>query len=176
MNSSLIFEDDQEGDIDQGISYSNPDKDIVPIETIYLPLQKLSVWQVKEEGVVREKCWRLKDLIASLNRLSASFLAAISVAERQIAVLQDLHDLFLTSCRTKFKGYEKGYELGENPLYKNIAPIPILSENSEQILPNTLDAIDEIVRQRECFIKKVKELVENMDTRRKIVKFPHLSP
>ena len=108
-------------------------------------------------------------LLTSLNRLSASLFAAIGVAERQIAVLQDLHSLFLTSYRTKIKDYEKEYSLRQNPFYKNIAPIPILPENSEQIWPKTLDAIDEVVQERKCFVKKVRALVENMDIRRKIV-------
>jgi len=125
--------------------------------------------RARQENVGKRKQRRIRDLMASLNMLSASLLAAISVAERQIAVLQNLHDLFFTSCRTKTEGYEKGHPLRENPFYKNIAPIPILSEGSNQIWPSTLDAIDEVVRERKCFIQKVKELVENMDMRRKIV-------
>ena len=35
--------------------------------------------------------------------------------------------------------------------------------------PRCLDTIDEVVPERKSFIKKVKELVENMDIRRKIV-------
>ena len=125
--------------------------------------------RARQDIVWKRKQRRTRDLIASLNRLSASLLGAITVAERQIAVLQNLHDLFFTSCRTEIKDHEKGYTLRENPFYKNIAPIPILSEGSNQIWPNTLDAIDEVVRERKCFIQKVKELVENMDIRRKIV-------
>ena len=112
---------------------------------------------------------RIWALISSLNWLAASLLAAISVAERQIAVLQNLHDLFFTSCRTEIKGPEKGYPLRRNPFYKNIAPIPILSEISDQLWANTLGAIDEVVRERKCFMKKVRKLVESMDIRRKIV-------
>lgn len=48
-------------------------------------------------------------------------------------------------------------------------PIPILSENPEQIWPKTLDTVDEVVRERKSFIKRVRELVENMEVRRKIV-------
>jgi len=118
---------------------------------------------------------RVQDSITSLNGISASLLSAISVAERQIAILQDLQDLFLASCRTKIKDYEKGYPLRQNPFYRNIAPIPILSENSEKIWPNTLDAIDKVVEGRKCFIEKVKELVGSMENRRKFVCFPHLS-
>ena len=95
--------------------------------------------------------------------------AAIGVVERQIAILRDLYSLFLTNCRTKIKDYEKGYPLQQSPFYKNIAPIPVLSENSEQIWPNTLDAVDEVVQERKFFVKKVRALVENMDIRRKIV-------
>ena len=122
----------------------------------------------EDERVQRTRC-----LLASLNTLAAALFAAISVAERQITILQDLHGLFLTSCRTKIKDYEKGYPLQQSPFYKNIAPIPILSENSEQIWPNTLETIDEAVGERKSFIKNVRELVENMDIRRKIVQFPH---
>jgi len=125
--------------------------------------------RARQENVGKRKQRRTRDLIASLNMLSASLLAAISVAERQIAVLQNLHDLFFTSCGTKTEGYENGHPLRENPFYKNIAPIPILSEGSNQMWPNTLGAIGEVVRERKCFIQKVKELVENMDIRRKIV-------
>jgi len=118
---------------------------------------------------------RIRDFSASLNRILSSLFSAISVAERQIAILKDLQGLFLTSCPTKIKDYEKEYPLPQNRFYKNIAPIPIFSENSEQIWGNTLDAIDVVIRERKCFIKKVKELVENMEIRRKNVCFPHLS-
>jgi len=123
--------------------------------------------QDRQNKVWKRKQSRIRDLIAALKRLSANLLAVISVAERQIAVLQNLHDLFSPNCRTKIKGDEKGYPLRENPSYRNIAPI--LSENSEQILPNIIDTIDDVGRERKCFIKKVQELVENMDIQRKIV-------
>jgi len=125
--------------------------------------------KARQNNVWKRKHRRIRDLITSLNRLSASLLAAISVAERQTAVLQDIHGLFLPSCRKKTKDTVKGYPPRQNPFYKNIAPIPILSENPEQILRYTLDAINEVVRERECFIKKVEKLVEKMDIRRKIV-------
>ena len=112
---------------------------------------------------------RGRDPLAALNKLSGDLFAAISVAKRQIAVLRDLHSVFLTSYRTKTKDYEKGYPLRRNPFHRNVAPIPILLENPEQIWPNTLDTIDEVVRGRESFIKEVEELVKNMDIRRKIV-------
>ena len=120
------------------------------------------------QGMER-KLERVRDLLATLNKLSADFFAAISVVERQIAVLQDIHSVFLTSYRTKTKDYERGYPLRRNPFHKNIAPIPILWENPEQIWPNTLDTIDEVVRERKSFINKVERLVGNMDIRRKIV-------
>ena len=123
--------------------------------------------QDRQNKVWKRKQSRIRDLIAALRRLSANLLAVISVAERQIAVLQNLHDLFSPHSRTNIKGNEKGYPPRENPFYKNIAPI--ISESSEQILPNIIDAIDEVVRERKCFIKKVQELVENMDIQRKIV-------
>ena len=129
----------------------------------------------QEDAVRERKQERILELLTSLNQLSASLFAAISVAERQIAILHDLHSLFSTSCRTKTKDHDKGYPLRQNPFYKNIAPIPILSENSEQTWQNTLDTIDEVVLERTFFIKSVKELIENMDIRRKIVQFPHLN-
>ncbi|KAG0641318.1 hypothetical protein HOY80DRAFT_883382 [Tuber brumale] len=125
--------------------------------------------RAREENVRKRKQKRVRDLLTSLNRLSAAFFAAISVAERQIAVLRDIHSIFSTSHRTKTKEYERRYPLRQNPFHKNIIPIPILSENTEQIWPNTLDTIDEVVRERKSFIKKVKGLVENMDIRRKIL-------
>ena len=125
--------------------------------------------RVRQNNVRERKQRKIRDLLTSLNTLSAALFAAISVVERQIAVLQDLHSVFLTGYRTKTKNYEKGYPLRRNPFHRNVAPIPILSENSEQIWPNTLDTIDEVVRERKSFIKKVRELVENTEVRRKIV-------
>ena len=129
--------------------------------------------QNRENNVRKRKHRRVRELLASLNSLSEGLFAAIKVAELHISVLQDLHSAFLTSYRKKTEDNEKGYPLRQNPFHKNIAPIPILSENSEQIWPDTLDAIDEVIRERKGFIKKVKGLVENMDIRRKIVQFPH---
>ena len=131
--------------------------------------------RARQNKIRKRKQKRVRGLLTDLNRLSANLFAAISVAERQITVLQDLHSVFSTSYRTKTKHHEKGYPLQRNPLHKNVVTIPILSENPEQIWPNTLDTIDEVVRERKCFIKEVKELVENMEVRRKIVRFPHLS-
>ena len=85
------------------------------------------------------------------------------MAERQIAILQDLHSLFLTSYRTKIQDYEKRYSLRQNPFYKNIAPIPILSEYSEQIcLNNIMDTINLVVGERKIFITTIEALEENM--------------
>ena len=116
---------------------------------------------MKQEGV--------RDLLTAFNRLSADLFAAISLAERQIAVLQDLHSVFLTSYRTKSKDYVKGCLPLRNPFHRNVLQIPILSENPEQIWTRTLDTVDEVVRERKSFIKRVRELVENMEVRRKIV-------
>ena len=123
----------------------------------------------RQERVQKRKQKRVRDLLTSLNRLSAALFAAISVTERQISVLQDIHSVFLTSYRTNAKDEEKGYPFRRSPLHHNIVSIPILSENPEQIWPNTLDTIDHVVLERKSFIQKVKELVENMDIRRKIV-------
>ena len=141
-------------------------------------LQTRAVLTEKDERTMQNndrmrKHMRVRQLLASLNTLSEELFAAINVAERQIAVLQDLHGVFLTNYRKKTEDNEKGYPLQQNPFYKNIAPIPILSENSEQIGQNTLETIAEAIRKRKAFIKRVKELVENMDIRRKIVQSPH---
>lgn len=72
---------------------------------------------------IYEQAW---DNFTSLSGLSAALFAATTVAEWQIAVLQDLRTVFLTSYRTKTSDYEKGYPLRWNPFYKNIIPIPIL--------------------------------------------------
>jgi len=123
----------------------------------------------KDDQGMERKQERVRDLLIALNRLSADLFAAISVGERQIAVLRDLHSVFLTSYRTKTKKYDRGYPLRRNPFYNHVAPIPVLSANPEQIWPNTLETIDEVIRERKSFIEKVKGLVENMDIRRKIV-------
>ncbi|PUU79855.1 hypothetical protein B9Z19DRAFT_1080740 [Tuber borchii] len=117
----------------------------------------------------QEKQKRVRDLLTDINRLSAVTFAVISVVERQIAVLQDLHSVFATSYRTRTREYEKRHPLRGNPFHKNVAPIPILSENPEQIWPNALDTIDEVIRGRKSFINKVKDLVERMDIRRQIL-------
>jgi len=146
MNLVLIFGDDQEEDIDQMISDAETNEDVQGMKT---------------------KQNRVRDLLTSLNKLSARLFAVISVAERQISVLQDLHSIFLPSYKAKTKDYKKGYPLRRNPFHKDVAPT--LPENSEQMWPNTLDTIDEVVRERKSFIQKVKELVENMAIRTNIV-------
>ncbi|PUU79857.1 hypothetical protein B9Z19DRAFT_1124564 [Tuber borchii] len=110
--------------------------------------------RVRKNNDWKKKQMRVQFLLASLNGLSAALFATINVAERQFAVLQDLHSVFLTSYRTKTKDGEKGYPLRRNPFFKN---------------PNTLDTIDEVVREKESFIKKIKGLVENMEVRREIL-------
>jgi len=148
MNLALIFEDNQEGDMDQMMSDANPNEG--------------SRWMERNQEGVR-------GLLTVLSRLSTGLFAAIGVVERQITVLQDLHSLLSTSCLTKTRDSEKGPQLRRNPFHKSTARIPILPENSEQIWPNTLETINEVVRERESFIEKVKGLVENMEIRRKIV-------
>ena len=131
--------------------------------------------QTRQNNVQKRKQKRVRDLLKALNKLSADLFATIRVAERQIVVLQDLHSVFLASYRTKTRDYEKGYPLRRNPFDQNTISIPILSEHPEQIWPNTLDTIDEVVRKRKSFIKRIRDLVENMDIRRKIVQVPYLN-
>ncbi|KAG0638287.1 hypothetical protein HOY80DRAFT_906499, partial [Tuber brumale] len=118
---------------------------------------------------------RVRVLLTSLNRISVALFAAISVTERQIVILQDIHDLFLTSCPTKVGDYEKRYRSWQNPFHKTSAPIPILSENPEQIFPATLDAIGGVIGGRRSSLQKIKQLVENIDIRRKML-FGFLGP
>jgi len=112
---------------------------------------------------------RAQDHITSLARLSAALFAAASVAERQIAILRDLHKVFSKSYRTKNSDCENGHPLRRNPFYGHIIPIPILSEYPEQMWLNTLETINEVVREREDFIKKITGLVEHMGVGRRIV-------
>ncbi|PUU79839.1 hypothetical protein B9Z19DRAFT_1124528 [Tuber borchii] len=163
-----------ERDIDQMISDAKTYEDNQGMEEIgddnpQNRRQSSEEERTRQNNVRKSKQRRVRELLASLNSLSAGLFATISVAQRQIAVLQDIHSVFFTSYRTKTKEYEKGYPLRRNPFHRNVAPIPILSENPEQIWPNTLDTVDEVIRERKSFIKKLKELVENMDIRRKIL-------
>ena len=112
---------------------------------------------------------RVPSLLNSLNSLSAISFATISVTERQVVLLQDLHRVFSTSYQTKTKDGEKEYLLRENPFFKDIVLTPILSEYPERGWPNILGTIDEVVGERKSFIKKIKGLIENMGVKRKIV-------
>jgi len=125
--------------------------------------------RARKNEVQRRKQERDRDLLASLNSLSAAFLAAVGVAERQIAILQDMHKMFSTSYPTKINNHGKSHPSRQHPFYKSATQIPVLSEYPELVWSNILDTIDETVRERKSFIKKIKELVENMDIRRKIV-------
>ncbi|PUU79841.1 hypothetical protein B9Z19DRAFT_1063916 [Tuber borchii] len=127
--------------------------------------------RAQQDKVQKRKQRRVRDLLISLNRLSASLFAAISVAERQVAVLQDLHSVLLTGYLPIHKSPEKRYPLRRNRLYKNtsIDLTPVLPEHNDQARVNILDAIDGVAQERECFIKKIKDLVENMGVRRKIL-------
>ncbi|PUU82941.1 hypothetical protein B9Z19DRAFT_1061373 [Tuber borchii] len=109
------------------------------------------------------------NFLASLNILSEGLFAAISIAERQIAILHDLHTVFSTIYRAKATDPEKGYPLRQSPFIKHIALTPIPSEYHEQVWPNILSTIDEVVRERNSFIEKIKELLKSMEARRYIV-------
>ena len=185
MNLAIIFEGDKEEDIDQMISdakiheHNHGMAQISADEPILLqPILRL-VRTRKPLGTLYQGSWQnnvlerkrrnVRDLLTSLNRLSASLLAAISVAERQIAILQDLHNLFLTRDQEKNKAHVRGSPLRQTPSFKDVAPTPISSENPEQLCPGDLVAIDQVVRERKSFIKKIKVLVENMGVRRETV-------
>lgn len=114
--------------------------------------------RARKNEVRRRKEERVRDLVTSLNSLSGAMFAAIRVAERQIAILQDLHKMVLISCPPR-----------QHSFYKSDSRIHILSEYPELVWSNILDTIDEMVRERKSFIEKIKELVENMDAKRKIV-------
>jgi len=124
------------------------------------------------EKAHREILLRIKQrnirTIALFNRLAAILFAAIRTAERQIAVIQDLHTIFLTSF-LKTRDHEQRYPLHQNTFCKDVALIPILLEYSEQAWPNSLQSIDEAIRERKSFIKEIKELVRISDSKGKIV-------
>jgi len=111
---------------------------------------------------------RVRDLLASLNRLSAGLFASIRVAERQITVLRDIHSIFSISYKRKTRDREEIYPLRQNP-FQNMAKTPIPLGNPEQIWPDTLDTIDQVVRERKYLIEKFKMLVENMGISKEIV-------
>ncbi|RPB03057.1 hypothetical protein L873DRAFT_1787208 [Choiromyces venosus 120613-1] len=77
----------------------------------------------RQNNVQKRKQKRVRDFLTSLNRLSAGLLAAISMSERQLAVLQDLNSVLSTSFRTKTKDYEKRYPLSE-PFLQEYYPDP----------------------------------------------------
>ncbi|PWW79097.1 hypothetical protein C7212DRAFT_153698 [Tuber magnatum] len=106
-------------------------------------------------------------LLTSLNRHSAALFSVIMVAERQIELLHDLHRVFSTiyPARTQDHG---GNQSPKNRPYQNIFPRPILLESPGEIQSNSLDTIDELIRERILFIKKIKVLVKNIDNRRSI--------
>ncbi|KAG0638286.1 hypothetical protein HOY80DRAFT_923041 [Tuber brumale] len=180
-----------EDGIDQMVSGVETYQDSQRVERIpsgKLPPSQLQIGTSRTEGKWKEDCEqlgqnnirggkqrRVRYLLTSLNKLLEASFAAISVAERQIVVLQDIHNLFLTSCRAKARDYDKRYRSKQNPFHKTSAPIPILSGNTEQIFPATLDAIDGVVHERKLFILKIRGLVENMDITRKMV-FGFLGP
>ena len=188
MNQPVICEGNQEEDIDQMISDADIYKDNQGMERIpadnppnlrrrlgMRPTVKEKLeWDqnyehARQDNVRKRKQRRVQGLHASLSRLSASFLAAISVVERQIAILLNLQRLFLTSHRTETNDYGKEYHLRQTPFYTNIAPILLPLENPDEIWPKTLEAIDEVVRERKCSLEKIKVLVENMEVKKEIV-------
>ena len=188
MNLALISRDNQEEDIDEMILEAktcernqgmrrnpadlprprSPEPGVILTDEVRRRMQTEDE-QMRQNNVRERKQRKVRGLHSSFNKLSAALFAAISVAERQIAVLQDLHSVLSTNCRTKPKSDQNQSPLRQNSFYRNVVQIPILSENPEQIWPNTLDTINEVVRERVSFIKKVKGLVENIDIRRKIV-------
>ena len=197
MDLTLIFEDNQEEDIDQMISDAKTCKDnqgmelkddgvppkmqnllnttpsggkeLLSEEERKLLLEDDIYEQDRQDYILERKRESVRDLFTSLNRLSAGLFAAISVVEQQIAILQDLYTLFLARDQTKTKAREGGYSLRQNTSFKDIAPTLTLSENPEQLWPGDLVAIDRVVRERKSFIKKIKVLVENMGARRETV-------
>ena len=71
--------------------------------------------RARQNNARKSKQRRVRALLTSLNSLSAGSLAVISVVERQIAVLQDLHSVFLTNYRTKLKITRRDTHSGEIP-------------------------------------------------------------
>ena len=195
MKPSINFEGDQEDDIDKMISDAKTYEDNQGMERIPdqepllrgFPGRQPSMLEIKQEfpdwyerarqnRVHRYKQRRVRDLLTSLNSLSAALFAAIAVAERQTVVLLDLHKMFLVSCQTEAtrKDHEERYPLRRSPSYKGFAGIPTTPKYPEQEWRNILDTIGEMVQERKSFIQKIRELVENMDIRRKIVWLSYL--
>ncbi|RPB03054.1 hypothetical protein L873DRAFT_1787206 [Choiromyces venosus 120613-1] len=133
-----------EEEIDHAISNAKTGEDNQSIKSIPvdMPLTlKLLIALPKQHAEVQR-------LLISLNSLSAYMFAAISVVERNDKV---------------------NSQRRQNPFHRNPAPIPIFQENPEQIWSNTLDTIKEVDQERKSFIQKIKDLIENMDIRRKIL-------
>ena len=112
---------------------------------------------------------RARGLLTAINTLLANLFATVSVAERQVAILQDLHRVFSTGHQKEIEDGKSEYQLRQNPFFKDVAQAPILSGYPEPVWPNILGTIDEVFRERKCFIKRVKGLVEHMNIKRKIV-------
>jgi len=111
--------------------------------------------EARQTSVQKRKQGSIQELFASLNGLSAGLFAATSVAERQVTLLDELRSVFSTSCG--------------NPEYlRNASLIPILSEYPVQVA-TILKTIEELIREREAFIRKVKSLMEYMEIKRYIV-------
>jgi len=181
MTLALILWDDQERDIDQMISDAktyedNQGMERIPDDSPQILVSSLEMTltreedheQARQDSVQERKDRRVRDLLTSSNRLLASLFAALSLAKRQTVVLQELHSLLLISYRTKTKDYEKGCPLRLGPFHKDVVPILIPSENPEQ-MPNTLEAIDELIRERGRFVEEIQVLVKNMEARSTIV-------
>ncbi|CUS12892.1 unnamed protein product [Tuber aestivum] len=115
----------------------------------------------KEQG-------RGQDLI-SFNKLLVGLFAVISVAERQIEILQDIRRVFSATYPTSNKAHQTGHPRPQNALYGNAALIPALPECTKDERPDTLDIIDKIVRERKSVIAHIRRLVGNMDIKRKIL-------
>ncbi|PWW79093.1 hypothetical protein C7212DRAFT_360614 [Tuber magnatum] len=123
-----------------------------------------------DEGAQRKRNrTAVQKLLTSLDTLSADLFAVISMAERQIAILDDLHGVLLASYRTKARNHDERSSLRQNPSHKNVALALTLAENPEQMWQNTSDSIDEVVQKRKSFIKRAERLLENMEIRRKIL-------
>ena len=195
MKPRINFEGDQEDDIDKMISDAKTYEDNQGMERIpdQEPLlrgfwgrqpsrlkekQELPDWheRARQNRVLKCKQRRVRDLLTSLNSLSAALFAAIAVAERQTVVLLDLRRMFLASCQTEAtrKDHEERYPPRRSPSYKRFAGIPTTPKYPEQEWRNILDTIGEMVQERKSFIRKIRELVENMDIRRKIVWLSYL--
>ena len=181
MNLALILGDNQEEDIDQMISGAKIYEDNQGMERIFddsshnlVPSLEMSPpkedhEQAQQNNFQKRKRKRVQDLLTSLYRLSEGLSAATSVAERQIIVLQDLHSGFLASCEAKTGDCKEGYQFWQGSSRKGITLIPIPLEYPQQIWPNTLDIIADVVLERRRFVEKIQTLVQKMEAGRKSV-------